>query len=94
MNLATKLANVRIPQTLEEAYRLRDESESSGERGFYQQRVYQLRAEEYRLRNIDTETSIQRREKYRAERLQAQEETRARQAEPRESRSWWGRIFG
>ncbi len=94
MNLAAKIENRRVPQTLEEAYRLRDESENSDERDFYQQCVYRLRAEKYRSRNIDTKISIQRREKYRAERLRAREETRAHQAERRERDSRWAWIFG
>src|SRR5919202_1744425 len=51
----------RIPDTLEEAYRLRDEAVSLTERDFYQEHVYRLRREEYRSRGIRTEISSRRR---------------------------------
>jgi hypothetical protein len=53
----------RIPETLEEAYRLRDGAESLPERDFYQEHVYRLRREEYRSRGIRTEISSRRRER-------------------------------
>jgi hypothetical protein len=53
----------RIPETLEEAYRLRDEAASLPERDFYQEQVYKFRREEYRLRGIRTEISSRRRER-------------------------------
>ena len=53
----------RIPETLEEAYRLRDEADSLSERDFYQEQVYRLRREEYRSRGIRTEISSRRRER-------------------------------
>lgn len=53
----------RIPETLEEAYRLRDEAETLDERDFYQEQVYRLRREEYRARGIRTEISSRRRER-------------------------------
>src|ERR687893_805922 len=53
----------RIPETLEEAYRLRDEAVSLAERDFYQEHVYRLRREEYRSRGIRTEISSRRRER-------------------------------
>src|ERR687889_376997 len=53
----------RIPETLEEAYRLRDTADSLQERDFYQEQVYQLRREEYRSRGIRTEISSRRRER-------------------------------
>jgi hypothetical protein len=53
----------RIPETLEEAYRLRDGAESLPERDFYQDHVYRLRREEYRSRGIRTEISSRRRER-------------------------------
>jgi hypothetical protein len=53
----------RIPETLEEAYRLRDSAESLQERDFYQEQVYHLRREEYRSRGIRTEISSRRRER-------------------------------
>ncbi|MEW6636658.1 MAG: hypothetical protein AB1425_07565 [Actinomycetota bacterium] len=56
----------RIPETLEEAYRLRDSAESLEERDYYQEHVYRLRREEYRARGIRTEISSRRRERQRA----------------------------
>src|ERR671932_1135428 len=53
----------RIPETLEEAYRLRDTADSLQERDFYQEHVYRLRREEYRSRGIRTEMSSRRRER-------------------------------
>jgi hypothetical protein len=53
----------RIPETLEEAYRLRDGADSLSERDFYQEQVYRLRREEYRSRGIRTEISSRRRER-------------------------------
>ena len=53
----------RIPETLEEAYRLRDSAESLPERDFYQEQVFRLRREEYRARGIRTEISSRRRER-------------------------------
>ena len=53
----------RIPETLEEAYRLRDAAHSLPERDFYQEQVYRLRREEYRSRGIRTEISSRRRER-------------------------------
>src|ERR671916_1913050 len=53
----------QIPETLEEAYRLRDAAYSLPERDFYQEQVYRLRREEYRSRGIRTEISSRRRER-------------------------------
>ncbi len=53
----------KIPETLEEAYKLRDEAGSLEEKDFYQDRVYELRREEYRSRGIRTEISARRRER-------------------------------
>ena len=53
----------RIPETLEEAYGLRDSAASLQERDFYQEQVYLLRREEYRSRGIRTEISSRRRER-------------------------------
>ncbi|CAN5817217.1 hypothetical protein BH18ACT11_BH18ACT11_08150 [soil metagenome] len=53
----------RIPETLEEAYRLRDTADSLQDRDFYQEQVYHLRREEYRSRGIRTEISSRRRER-------------------------------
>ncbi len=53
----------QIPETLEEAYRLRDSSDSLDEKDFYQEQVYRMRREEYRSRGIRTEISSRRRER-------------------------------
>lgn len=53
----------KIPETLEEAYKLRDRAESLEERDFYQEHVYDLRREDYRSRGIRTEISSRRRER-------------------------------
>ncbi|MCA3748179.1 MAG: hypothetical protein IN808_03460 [Rubrobacter sp.] len=53
----------KIPETLEEAYRLRDEAKTPEEWDFYQEHVYRLRKEEYRARGIRTEISSRRRER-------------------------------
>lgn len=53
----------RIPETLEEAYRLRDEAEEMEDRDFYQEQVFRFRREEYRARGIRTEISSRRRER-------------------------------
>jgi hypothetical protein len=53
----------KIPETLEEAYKLRDEAGSLEEKDFYQDHVYELRREEYRSRGIRTEISSRRRER-------------------------------
>src|ERR671916_1477199 len=53
----------RIPETLEEAYRLRDGAATLPERDFYQDHVYRLRRDEYRSRGIRTEISSRRRER-------------------------------
>jgi hypothetical protein len=53
----------RIPETLEEAYRLRDAAEGLPDWDFYQDHVYRLRREEYRARGIRTEISSRRRER-------------------------------
>ncbi|MGH3086784.1 MAG: hypothetical protein ACRDSJ_05635 [Rubrobacteraceae bacterium] len=53
----------RFPDTLEEAYRLRDGADSLEDREFYQEQVYRLRREEYRARGIRTEISSRRRER-------------------------------
>lgn len=53
----------KIPETLEEAYRLRDTADELTDRDFYQEQVYRLRREEYRSRGIRTEISSRRRER-------------------------------
>lgn len=53
----------RIPETLEEAYRLRDMADEMENWDFYQDHVYRLRREEYRARGIRTEISSRRRER-------------------------------
>jgi hypothetical protein len=76
----------KVPQTLEEAYELRDASVTLEERGFYQEHVYRLRGNRYRSRGIRVEESVRRRERSRAEALQAENEgTR---------RLWWRQVLG
>jgi hypothetical protein len=75
----------RVPETLEEAYELRDASVTLEDRDLYQEHVYRLRAEKYRSRGIRIEESVRRRERSKAETLQAREDTR---------RSWWERMLG
>lgn len=53
----------KFPETLEEAYSLRDGSDSLEDRDFYQEQVFRLRREEYRARGIRTEISSRRRER-------------------------------
>ena len=74
----------KVPETLEEAYELRDASATPEERGFYQEHVYRLRAEKYRSCGIRIEESVRRRERSRAEALQAENEEG--------TRFWWGRT--
>ena len=76
----------KVPETLEEAYELRDASATPEERGFYQEHVYRLRAKKYRSRGIWIEESERRRERNRAEALQAENEG-ARCP-------WWSRVLG
>jgi hypothetical protein len=76
----------RVPETLEEAYELRDASVTTEERGFYQEHVYRLRAEEYRSRGIRIEESVRRRERRKSEALRAENEGARR--------PWWRRVFG
>ncbi len=76
----------RVPETLEEAYELRDASMTPEERGFYQEHVYHLRAEEYRSRGIRIEESVRRRERRKSEALRAENEGARR--------PWWRRVFG
>jgi hypothetical protein len=81
-----KTSERKVPQTLEEAYELRDASVTLEERGFYQEHVYRLRGNRYRSRGIRVEESVRRRERSRAEALQAENEgTR---------RLWWRRVLG
>lgn len=53
----------KIPDTLEEAYRMRDGTDDLEDWDFYQEHVYRLRREEYRARGIRTEISSRRRER-------------------------------
>lgn len=53
----------RIPDTLEEAYRLRDTADELEDWDYYQNHVYRLRRDEYRARGIRTEISSRRRER-------------------------------
>jgi hypothetical protein len=75
----------RVPETLEEAYELRDASATLEDRDLYQEHVYRLRAEKYRSRGIRIDESVRRRERSRAETLRAREDTR---------RPWWERVLG
>ena len=76
----------RVPESLEEAYERRDASVTPEERGFYQEHVYHLRAEEYRSRGIRIEESVRRRERGRAEALRAENEGARR--------PWWTQLLG
>ncbi len=76
----------RVPETLEEAYELRDASATPGGRGFYQEHVYRLRAEKYRSRGIRIEESVRRRERSRAEALRAENEGTPH--------PWWTQLLG
>jgi len=76
----------KAPKTLEEAYELRDASATPEERGFYQEHVYRLRAKKYRSRGIRIEESVRRRERSRAEALQAENEGARR--------PWWRWVLG
>jgi len=76
----------RVPETLEEAYGLRDASATPEERGFYQEHVYHLRAKEHRSRGIRIEEAAWRRERSRAEPLRAENEGALR--------PWWRRVLG
>ncbi len=51
----------KAPESLEEAYRLRDAAEDPCERDLYQEHVYRLRREEYRSRGVRIELSHRRR---------------------------------
>jgi hypothetical protein len=75
----------RVPETLEEAYELRDAATTPEEWDFYQEHVYRLRTQRYRARNIRIgEFPLRLRERRRAETVR---DEGAR-------RSWWKRIFG
>jgi hypothetical protein len=76
----------RVPETLEEAYELRDASATPEEWNYYQKHVYRLRGKEYRSRGIRTERSVRRREWSRAEALRAEDAGA--------HRTWWGRLLG
>ncbi len=76
----------RVPETLEDAYELRDASATPEERGFYQAYVYRLRGEEYRSRGIRIEESVRRRERSRAGALRAENGGA--------HHTWWTWVFG
>jgi hypothetical protein len=85
----------QIPETLEEAYRLRDAAYSLPERDFYQEQVYRLRREEYRSRGIRTEISSRRRERQVAEiagRSSGRQGGRAARAAQQEARRYATRL--
>lgn len=85
MELDRGAGGERIPETLEEAYGLRDAAATPEEWDFYQEHVYRLRAQRYRARDIRFGESLRPRERRRAETLQ---DAGARRS------SWWKRIFG
>jgi hypothetical protein len=76
----------RVPETLEEAYELRDASVTPEGWDHYQKHIYRLRGEEYRSRGIRTDFSVQRRERSWAEALRAEDAG--------VHRTWWKRVFG
>ncbi len=84
-----------IPGTLDEAYAMRDASQSSEEWEFYQKHVYRLRAIEYRRRNVNIEKSRQRREPHSAEQLPAPRRAGEERQGSTDRRRWrWWRMFG
>jgi hypothetical protein len=82
----------RIPETLEEAYRLRDSAGSLQERDFYQEQVYALRREEYRSRGIRTEISSRRRERQSAIEFSREMFSREARAAQHEARRFATRL--
>ena len=76
----------RVPETLEEAYELRDASVTPEGWDHYQKHIYRLRAEEYRSRGIRTYYSVRRREQSRTEAPRAEDAGA--------HRTWWMRVFG
>jgi hypothetical protein len=76
----------RIPETLEEAYELRDASTTPEEWGFYQEHVYRLRAQQYRARNIRVRESLRLREQRRVEALRSED--------AHTHHTWWKRVLG
>ena len=56
----------KVPKSLEEAYVLRDSSNTPEEWDAYQGQVYRPRRDEYRRRNIKTASSVRRRGRARA----------------------------
>jgi hypothetical protein len=76
----------RIPETLEEAYELRDASMTLEESDFYQEHVYRLRAQQYRARNIRVRESLRLREQRRVEALRSED--------AHTHHTWWKRVLG
>ena len=76
----------RVPETLEEAYELRDASATPEEWDYYQKHVFRLRGKEYRSRGLRTDLSVRRRERSRAEALRAEDAGA--------HRTWWRRVLG
>ena len=76
----------RTPETLEEAYELRDASTTPEEWDFYQEHVYCLRAQHYRARNIRVRESLRLREQRRVEALRSEDAPT--------HRPWWKRVLG
>lgn len=52
----------KLPRILDEAYRLRDATNSREDWDFYQEHVYRLRAREYLSRRLVTRRGVRRRE--------------------------------
>lgn len=75
-----------IPETLEEAYVLRDAAPAFQEREYYQGQVYRLRAQDYFSRGIWTEDLLRRRRRRGLGALRKEDEAA--------HRTWWKRLLG
>lgn len=75
-----------IPESLEEAYELRDTATTAEDRDFYRECVYRLRAQEYFSRRVWTDELLRRRER-RGLGVLRKEVEEAR-------RPWYKRILG
>ena len=76
----------QLPQSLGEAYELRDSAPTLEVREYYQEHVHRLRAQEYFLRNVWTDQLLRRRE------LRGLGALRRDDEEAR--RPWWKRVLG
>lgn len=81
----TETRERELPQTLEEAYELRDSAPTFEEREYYQEHVHRLRAQEYFSRKVWTEQLLRRRE------LRGFGALRKGMEEAR--RPWWKRML-